>query len=282
MGTLFRITLYAPDVEVAHAAFDAAFARVRQLDEILSDYKPDSELMRLSTKPTRVSKELFRVLEASQELANQTDGAFDITIGPVIELWRAARRDKVLPTEKAIDKARQRTGYKTLILDSADQTASFAQPGMQLDVGGIAKGYAADEALKLLRGRGLPNALIAASGDLAIGAKPSVVGVEPAAGFRRRLTLANAAVSTSGDTEQFLEINGKRYSHIVAPKTGQGLTTRIGVTIIAADGITADSLATAISVMGPDPGARFVRGKPGISALIVCSGKVVAATGLFQ
>ncbi len=281
MGTLFRITVDAPDVDVAHAAFDAAFARVHELDEILSDYKPRSELMRLSTTPTRISRDLFAVLAASQRLAIQTGGAFDITVGPVIQLWRNARRDKVLPASAAITGALSRTGYAKLILDAAMQTAYLTQPGMQLDSGGIAKGYAADEALLVLRNLGLPNALVAASGDLTIGKQPMTIAVEPAAGFRRRITLASQAVSTSGDTEQFLEIGGKRYSHIIDPSTGQALTTRIGVTIVAPQGITADSLATAICVMGPDRGLKLLKTQQGVSALIVVNGKLVAATGLF-
>ncbi len=281
MGTLFRITVDAPNVDVAHAAFDAAFARVRELDEILSDYKPQSELLRLSTRPVRISRDLFLVLETAQRLAAQTGGAFDITMGPVIQLWRRARQDKMLPSGKARAEALSRTGYPKLILNPATRTAHLTQPGMQLDAGGIAKGYAADEALLVLRNMGLSNALVAASGDLAIGQEPRTIVVEPAAGFRRRITLSNAAVSTSGDTEQFLEIDGKRYSHIIDPSTGQALTTRIGVTIVASHGITADSLATAICVMGPERGIEFVNRHPGISALIVIDGKPVAATGLF-
>jgi thiamine biosynthesis lipoprotein len=281
MGTLFRITVYAPDIDVAHAAFNAAFARVHQLDEILSDYNPASELMRLSTRPTHVSEDLFRVLEASQALAAETDGAFDITLGPVIRLWRKARRDKVLPTSEAINAALHLTGYRKLVLDRTNRTASLTQPGMQLDVGGIAKGYAADEALKVLRAHGISESLVAASGDLRIGSRSMTVEVEPAQGVGRKLLLSNAAVSTSGDTEQFVELAGKRYSHIVDPKTGLGLTSRIGVTIIAPDGITADSLATAVCVMGADRGREFIKHLPDVSALIATEGKVIAVTGLF-
>ena len=281
MGTLFRITVDAPNVDVAHAAFQAAFARVHELDEILSDYEPQSELMRVSTKPRRISRDLFVVLQASQRLADETNGAFDVTLGPVIRLWRSARRDKMLPSNEAIAEALKRTGYRKLILEAATQSAYFTVAGMQLDVGGLAKGYAADQALLTLRNLGLPNALVAASGDLTIGEQPMTIAVEPAEGYRRQLTLSRQAVSTSGDTEQFLEIDGKRYSHIIHPGTGQALTSRIGVTIVAPRGITADSLATAICVMGPDQGLAFLNQQPGVSALIVVDGKRVAATGLF-
>jgi len=279
MGTLFRITVEAPSVEIAHAAFEAAFARVHELDNILSDYKPQSELMRLSQTPTRVSSDLFRVLITSQRLAEQTGGAFDITVGPIIQLWRKARRDKAIPANEAIAEALGRTGYRKLILDGSN--AYFTQAGMQLDLGGIAKGYAADEALRTLRDRGLSHALVAASGDIAVGEKPMTIAVEPASGFRRRITLSGQAVSTSGDTEQFLEAHGKRYSHIIDPATGQALTTRIGVTIVAPRGIIADSVATAVCVMGAERGLEFLRRQAGVSALIVVDGRLVAATGLF-
>ena len=282
MGTLFRITVEAPNVDVAHGAFDAAFARIHELDEILSDYKPQSELMRISTKPQRISRDLFVVLEASQRLADQTNGAFDITMGPVIRLWRKARRDRVLPANEAIFDALKRTGYRKLILEPATQSAYFTVPGMQLDVGGIAKGYAADEALLTLRKLGRPNALVAASGDLTIGGQPMTIAVEPADGNRRRLTLSSQAVSTSGDTEQFLDIGGKRYSHIIDPSTGQALTSRIGVTIVAPQGIIADSLATALCVLGPEHGQEFLNHQAGVSALIVVDNKAIVATGLFQ
>jgi thiamine biosynthesis lipoprotein len=155
---------------------------------------------------------------------------------------------------------------------------------MLLDVGGIAKGYAADEALRVLRGRGLNRALVAASGDLAIGDAPEGetgwrIGVEPTDGVSRQLTLVNTAVSTSGDTEQFVEIDGKRYSHIVDPKTGMGLTNRIGVTVVAPKGIVSDSVATAVCVMGAERGLEFVEGR-GLAMLMV-SGDRVFGTRLF-
>ncbi len=290
MGTLFRITLFASDVGAARAGFDAAFARISELDEILSDYKPESELMRVCRDawrgPAPVSADLFRVLEESQKLARETDGAFDVTLGPVIRLWRKARRERVLPGPDAIAVALRLTGYKMLVLDARNGTVFLRSRDMLLDLGGIAKGYAADEALGVLRGRGLGRALVAASGDLAIGDAPPGengwrVVVEPADGVTRRLVLANTAVSTSGDTEQFAEIGGVRYSHIVNPKTGLGLTNRTGVTIVASRGIASDSLATAVCVLGAAGGLAFIEGQSGTSALIVSGGRMVGTTGLF-
>jgi FAD:protein FMN transferase len=273
MGTLFQIKLYATGETVAAEAFRAAFDRVRELDSALSDYKPDSELNRIARTavqhPLPVSDDLFRVLAASQKLAEETNGAFDVTLGPVIRLWREARRTGRPPDPAALREAAARCGYRKLRLDTANRTASLAMAGMQLDLGGIAKGYAADAALAVLKGLGITRALVAASGDLAFGDPPPgrrgwKIGVQS-----ETLELSNTAVSTSGDQEQGLDANGRRYSHIIDPVSRAGLTDRITVTIVAPRGVQADSLATAVSVLGASRGLEFVEGQDGIAALIV-------------
>jgi thiamine biosynthesis lipoprotein len=287
MGTLFRITMYAPDAASAHAGFAAAFARIQELDEILSDYNPQSELMRVcreaAQRPVGISAELFTVLAASQDLARATGGAFDVTLGPVIRLWRQARKEKQVPAPADIDAALRRSGYRRLMLGWEHRTVSLQSPDMLLDLGGIAKGYAADEALRVLQSHGIGRALVAASGDLAIGDAPPGkdgwrVGIDsldtPRSDFTRVLTLKNAGASTSGDAEQFLEIGGKRYSHIVDPRTGMGLTNRIAVTVIARHGIDSDGLATALSVLGAARGMEFVESRTDAAALIVEDGQV--------
>ncbi len=252
MGSVVRITIYAEN----SSALPAAFARIRGLDEKLSDYKPESELNQVCRTahdhPVRVSADLFRVLSAARKLAGETDGAFDVTIGPVTHLWRQGK------TPDAATLAR--CGYRNLVLDRARRTVFLKLAGMQLDLGGIAKGYAADEALATLRAHGVKQALVAVSGDIAAGDPPPGkegwrIGVEPKGG---ELLLRNAAVSTSGDTEQFLESDGVRHSHIIDPKTGLGLTSRVAVTVVARHGIDADALATAISVLGPDRGRALL------------------------
>jgi thiamine biosynthesis lipoprotein len=260
MGTLVRIQLYAADQAQAAAAFRAAFDRIGELNRHLSDYEPDSELNRLRLaapdRPTPVSADLFAVLQAAQKLAEATDGAFDVTLGPVTHLWRAARKSGRVPDEVSTHAALERSGYRKLHLDAEHRTARLDQAGMQLDVGGIAKGYAADEALAVLAGLNIRSALVAMSGDLAIGDPPpgkrgwSVAAGEPA----QFLELANTAVSTSGDTEQHLDAGGVRYSHIIDPATGMGLTHAPVVTVIARRGIDADALATAVSVLGVQRG----------------------------
>lgn len=282
MGTLARIKLYAADEAQANAAFRAAFDRIAQLDAVLSDYKPDSELNRICRsavrRPVPVSADLFTVLLASQELAESTGGAFDVTLGPVIRLWREARRTGRLPEGAALRAAAAQCGYRKLHLNTADRTVALDDAGMQLDVGGIAKGYAADAALAVLRDMGIRSALVALSGDLAFSDPPPGqsgwrIGIDSidtaASGFTRVLELSNAAVSTSGDAEQHLDAGGKRYSHIIDPATGTALTGSMTVTIVAARGVVADGTATAVSVLGPDRGMAYIEKHPGIAALVV-------------
>ncbi|HWH68682.1 MAG TPA: FAD:protein FMN transferase, partial [Candidatus Sulfotelmatobacter sp.] len=223
MGTLFTITLYAPDQAAAEAAADAAFHRVAALEEVMSDYQADSELMRLcdqpANQPVPVSADLFDVLQRSQRISELSGGAFDATIGPYVRLWRFARKRKVLPAPAEMAAARAAVGWQKLRLDAKARTVTLLVPHMRLDLGGIAKGYAADQALLSLKSRGIDRALVAASGDIAVGNPPPgqpgwKVGIsaidDRTNGITRSVLLRNAGISTSGDTEQFIEIGGVR------------------------------------------------------------------------
>jgi thiamine biosynthesis lipoprotein len=227
--------------------------------------------------PVKVSDDLFFVLRKADELSGRCDGAFDVTVGPVVQLWRLARRTQELPDPKEFAAARARVGYKKVKLDPVQKAVQLLTPGMQLDLGGIAKGYAADEALKVFRDRfGITRALVAASGDIACGdAPPGETGwkveIAPIARGQqpRTLILTNAAVSTSGDLEQFVEIGGVRYSHVLDPKTGLGLTGRRSVTVVAPSGVTADSMTKAVSVLPPERALELVEETPGSACSIV-------------
>lgn len=287
MGTTFRLILYASDDDSAKRAAAAAFEYIGRLDVTMSDYRDTSELMRLCKegvgKPKRISEDLFRVLEKSQELARRTDGAFDVTVGPVVRLWRRARRTGELPDAHRLAAARALVGYRKLHLDAVARTAKLDAHGMLLDLGGIAKGYAADAVIALLRRRGIDRALVAAGGDVAAGAPPpgergwrvSVLPLETTAGGdaaparQDSLWLRDAAVSTSGDAEQFVEIGGMRYSHIIDPRTGIGLRGRHSVTVVAPRGTTSEGLAKAASVLGPQRGLALVDTYRSAAALIV-------------
>jgi FAD:protein FMN transferase len=282
MGTIARIVIYAPSAEAAAAATRSAFERIRELDNVLSDYKAESELTRLSHQsggqPVEIGSDLFRVLAAAQNLAVRSDGAFDVTAGPVIRLWRRARRQRALPEADRIAGALGVTGFRWLSLDAKQQTAQLAKSGMLLDVGGIAKGYAADEALQTLKRAGIERALVALGGDIAVSNPPptkkgwtvDIASLNlPGAPKPRPLLLRNAAVSTSGDAEQFVEIGAIRYSHIIDPRTGRALTGRRSVTVVAPHGIDSDALATAVSVMDPKKAMKLIEATRGAAALTV-------------
>ncbi len=271
MGTTFRVVLYASDQAAADHAFERAFARISALDATLSDYRDTSELSRITREavdhPVAVSGDLFNVLYAAQNLARQSDGAFDITIGSLSRLWRRARRQIELPSASDLGAARAATGYRLVDLDPAQRTVQFARTGIRLDAGGIAKGYAADRALAEIAATGLPIALVAAGGDLAIGdPPPGRAGWEVAlAGLDadrpatpRPLVVKRCGVSTSGDAEQWVEIGGVRYSHIIDPRTGMPLKGHRSVSVIAGDATSSDMLATALSVLDPDAWERVV------------------------
>lgn len=280
MGTLFTITLYATNEVSARAAAEAAFAKVAALNQTMTDYDPESDLMRLCRQPVgqpvSVSAELFAILGESRRIAKLSAGVFDPTIGPVVRLWRRSRRTEVLPTPEQIAHARESVGWQKFSLDKKMQTVTLLATNMQLDLGGIAKGYAADAALKVLGERRIHCALVAASGDIAVGdAPPGQAGWRVSIGtpFQRQgqertLLLKNAAVSTSGDSEQFVVIDGRHYSHIVDPRTGMGLTNRCQVSIIAPHATQTDALATAVSILGAEQGAALIKAEPHASAII--------------
>lgn len=284
MGTRFRIVLYAADKAIAERAAKAAFARTAELDGILSDYRPTSELMRLCAKagsgPVPIGTDLFTMLERSQHFAKLTGGAFDVTVGPLVRQWRRTRRTKVLPEPAALAAARDLVGYDKLTLDAKARTATLAKPGMQLDVGGIAKGYTAEAMRAVVREHGITRSLIAAGGDIVVGDPPPGatgwrVAIAPIDANEKdppTLRLANAAVSTSGDAEQFVEIDGKRYAHIVDPKTGLGLNERFQVTLVAKDGTTSDALETGLAVLGRERGMKLIETLDDIAVRFVGKG----------
>lgn len=282
MGTRFRIVLYAADKATADRAAKTAFARIAELDGIMSDYKPASELMRLCKKaggePVKVGEELFFVLSKAQSLSKRSDGAFDVTVGPVVRLWRRARKTHEMPDAAELARARELVGYEKMKLNEKNRTVQLQKPGMLLDLGGIAKGYSADEALAVLKKYNVTRALVAAGGDIAVSDTPPdaagwKVGIAPLDNPEktpeRFLILKAAAVSTSGDVEQHVEIGGKRYSHIVDPRTGIGLVGRNSVTVVARRGIDADSLTKVVSVLGPERGLPIIEATPDAAVLVV-------------
>lgn len=266
MGIRVNVTLFAKTPERGEEAAKAAFGEFARLEAIMSDYRPDSELMKFCARagegPVRVSEDLFRVLDFGQKVARKTRGAFDLTCSPVVRLWRTARREGKLPDPSALDAALSMVDYRKLKLNAQARTAALEKKGMQIDLGGIAKGYACDAAIAKLRQVGVNRAMVEGGGDLAVSAPPPGKegwtveilnsGLEP-------MVLKDAAVSTSGDAYQFVEIGGKRYSHIVDPRTGIGMTNRLQASVVAPRGLTTDPWATAMCVLGERHGRSLAR-----------------------
>ncbi|BCS31838.2 FAD:protein FMN transferase [Luteitalea sp. TBR-22] len=282
MGTLARITVFAPDEAAARVALRAGFDRIAALNATLSDYLPDSELSRITReavgREVEMSRDLCRVLSRAQALAEATDGAFDVTQGPVIRLWREARRLKRLPDAAALEEAAQRSGFRHMRLDARRCVVSFDIAGMQLDVGAIGKGYAASEALAAVTATGVRSALVAVSGDLAFSdAPPGQPGWRirvhdgdiGEVGVPAVLRLTQAAVSTSGNVEQHLDVDGRRYSHVIDPASRTGLLDDITVTVVARHGVDADGLDTAMGILGVERGLALVERDPDAAALVV-------------
>ena len=273
MGLPFRLVLYATTPALATNAAEAAWSRIAELNTILSDYEPESELSRLSRtggsgRWIPLGRDLSRVLIAANMLSRDSNGAFDVTVGPEVALWKRARRQRELPSKTAIAEARRLSGWTLVELRrrSGMHEALVARSGMRLDLGAIAKGYALDEAAIVLRQAGIRRFLLAGGGDMVMGDPPPgqtgwrvEAGVfdTPEAPTRRLLHLANTALATSGDSFQRAEMGGVRYSHIVDPRTGIGMTDHSLVTVICPSAMLADALSTAVSVLGPTGGPDF-------------------------
>lgn len=282
MAVPVKLVLYCMDADTANRAADAAYERAKELNRILSDYDPQSELSRLSStsgegRAVPVSEDLWKVLSRSQEISERSGGAFDVTVGPAIRLWRRARRQDEFPSAQRLEEARQRVGYDLVRLDSQRRAVELTRAGMRLDLGGIAKGYVIDEMLAVLHGQGLDRALVDAGGDVGLGSPPpgktgwriAVGSLDPKEKPTVFLSLSNCGVATSGDAWQFVELDGRRYSHIIDPRTGIGLTDHSSVTVVAPDAMTADALASAVSVLGPCEGTRLANAMPAVAALVV-------------
>jgi thiamine biosynthesis lipoprotein len=264
MGTDFKIIIDDTNESTCQKVAKKAFEEAHRLNNIFSDYLAYSEASVLSASSfndqddeyLEISAELLKVLKFSRELSKDTSGDFDITIGPASRLWRIARFRESLPGPDKIKNALTRIGFNKILFHPSENKVRLNHKGMLLDFGGIAKGFAGDQMLTLLKDSGLNRCLIDAGGDLIIGQAPKgKPGWRVKIGGEKHpelpsLSLSNCAVATSGDTEQFAIIRGKAYSHIINPHTGIGLNTRAQVTVIAKNGMIADSLASAALVSG--------------------------------
>jgi thiamine biosynthesis lipoprotein len=263
MGVETRIVLFAPDEPRALAAAGAAFDEIARHEQILSDWRADSELSQLSQRagsgPVPVSPELYDLLAQARRVAAATDGAFDPTVGPLVALWRTSRGTGRLPAPEELARARVLVGWRHLELDESARTVALAIPSMRLDLGGIAKGDACQRALEVLARAGIERTLVQMGGDLACGAPPPGRDGWDIDVAGQRVLVARTSVATSGDAEQHVVIDGVRYGHVVDPRTGLGATSLRQVTIAAADGAVADALSTAVSLLDAQSGRELAR-----------------------
>lgn len=263
MGSPFTLVMYAQDSTTAHNYARQAFALIDSLNRIFSDYDSSSELSRLSATAgldsfVTVSPFMYDLLRQSKKAMEESNGTFDVTIGPLSRLWRRSRREKVFPSSTDIRAARALTGGDKIVLDTTTQKVKLLQKGMLLDAGGIGKGYIAQQVVYFLTLKGFENVLADAGGDIVCsGAPPGKKGWTVAVNvpgqkddlLQKQLLIQDGAVATSGDVYQYTEHKGRYYAHIINPKTGYGVTFRRNVTVITKDGALADWLATACSIL---------------------------------
>ena len=279
LGTFVVVTACGAQRDATHRAISAAFDEVRRVDSLMSLHRADSELARVNAGaahgPIRVSQELFYVVSNALGIARQTRGSFDPTVAPLTQLWGFLWKDHRLPTPAEIEPILPRVNYMLVELDPEHRTVLFKTNGVSLDLNAIAKGYAVDCAIEKLRALGITNAMVRAGGDLrVIGAPPnedrwSVQIEDPTkAGDRRTLRLRDAALSTSGSYENFFVVDGRRYSHILNPRTGMPVEGIASCTVIAPTCMQSDAWATALFVLGLEPAMRqFGRDIPALFGL---------------
>jgi thiamine biosynthesis lipoprotein len=267
---------------------EAAFVEMEKVDELMSDYKKDSEISELNRdgaeRAVKVSKSTYEVLQRSVEFSKLTDGAFDVTVGPLVDLWRSAAEANSVPTDTELAAARSKVGYEKLTLDANEMSIRFAVEGMRIDLGGIAKGYAIDKAIEAIENRGAAGGMVDIGGDIRCFGVPAgnkdtwLVGLQDpnkaaeSIGARElllKLKLLNRAVATSGDYQQFALIEGKHHSHIIDRKTAAGARGLSSVTIITDSATVADALATAVSVMGAEKGIALIETIPDTEAILI-------------
>lgn len=291
MGTFARAVAVADDSNTARTAVAAAFMELYEVDKLMSDYRTDSEITAVnhsaSESPVRVSESTFHVLTTALYFSRLTDGAFDVTVGPLVDLWRQAAEANSVPSDAELQQARSKVGYDKLMLDANEMTVRFADDGMRLDLGGIAKGYAIDKAIEAMKKSGALGGMVDIGGDIrCFGTPPEqktnwLIGLQdpnkphdwlgttkPALVLR----LTDAAIATSGDYRRFVLIDSQEYSHILDTKTGRGSRALSSVTIICKKAIDADALATAVSVLGPQKGLDLIEKIPETEAILISAG----------
>jgi len=290
MGTFARVVAVAPDTKTANRCIEAAFAQIYKVDQLMSDYKDDSEISQVNRdafkRAVKISKSTYEVLQKAVQFSKLSAGAFDVTVGPLVQLWRSASEANSVPTDTELQDARSKVGYEKLILDANEMSVRFVVDGMKLDLGGIAKGYAIDKAVEAMKKSGALGAMVDIGGDIRCFGTPSkgksqwLIGVQDPSKARDGLDpgtsslvlrLKDAAIATSGNYRRFALIKGIKYTHIISRKTAAGAEGLSSVTVISEKALDADALATAVTVMGAEKGLTLVEKTPQTEAILITS-----------
>ena len=279
MGTAVVVELWSDDADAGNAAIDSVMAEMHRIDRAMSPHKAESELSLINgdagAGPVPLSDEMTSLLARAESFARLSGGAFDITYAAVGRLYDY--RARVRPSEAALARAREAVGWRELILDRKSRTVRFARPGMRIDLGGFAKGYAVDNAARVLRARGIDHAIVSAGGDSRVigdrRGRPWTIGIrDPRRGGGEMvavLPLVDVSISTSGDYERFFDEGGERFHHLIDPATGRSPRGVHSVTVLAEDGLTCEALSKAVFVLGADKGLALIASQPGVDAVVV-------------
>ena len=292
MGTFSRVVVVAPSEPTANACIQAALDVQRRIEALMSYHLEDSELNKVNRHgaqgPLPVNPMTFEVLQRAVDFSRLTDGAFDVTVGPLVDLWRQAGEADTPPTEEALAQARRKVGFEKLILNDKEMTVAFAVEGMRIDVGGIAKGYAVDKSVEAMLKRGATGGMVDLGGNIRcfgrapqgqehwrIGLQdPNVAPDE--LGTKKPLlvlTITDESVATSGDYRRFTKVQGERQSHVLDAHTGRGAAKLTSVTVIAPDATSADALSTAVNVLGSEAGMALIERVPETEAILIPPGR---------
>lgn len=291
MGTFSRVVVIADSARTADACIRAAFDVQERIESLMSYHREDSELNKVNReaaeKPIPVNPMTFEVLRRAVHFSKLSEGAFDVTVGPLVDLWRAAGEMNQPPADEALAEARRKVGFDKLILDDEAMTVRFAEPGMRVDLGGIGKGYAVDKTVEVMKKRGALGGMVDLGGNIRCFGRtppgrsswrialqdPNVAPDEVAtAKYLLVLDLGEASVATSGHYRRFTTIQGQPHSHIVDAHSGQSAGKLASTTIMAPDATSADALSTAVSVLGPEAGMALIERLPSIEAILLPAG----------
>jgi thiamine biosynthesis lipoprotein len=288
MGTFSRVVVIARNERAADACIKAAFDVQDRIETLMSYHRENSELNQVNRlaaqKPMPVNPMTFEVLKRAVHFSEVSDGAFDVTVGPLVDLWRTAGEKNEMPSEEALAEARRKVGYRKLILDDKAATVRFAEEGMRIDLGGIAKGYAVDKAVEAMKKQGALGGMVDLGGNIRcfglaprgqqkwrIGLQDPNVAADDLDGSRYLLVLelGNESVATSGDYRRFSVVKGEKESHVLDTHSGKGARKLVSDTIIAPDATTADALSTAVNVLGAEAGMALIERLASVEAILI-------------